>query len=87
MPEAVAIVLVRAFYVHVVLGLLLLPWWHARGLARLDRGAARAGLGFRALISPGLAVLWPLLLARAWRGGGAPPAERNAHRALLETSS
>jgi len=87
MPELAAIVLVRALYLELALGLLLLPWWHARGLARLDSAAARAGLGFRLLVSPGLIVLWPLLLARGLRGGGVPLSERNAHRALLEVRS
>lgn len=84
MSQTLATLLVRAFYVQLALGLALLPWWHVRGLARLDRAAAHASFGMRALITPGLLVLWPWLLARAWRGGGEPRPERNAHRALLE---
>lgn len=73
--------LVYAAYSYVAIGLLLLPWWHLRGLRRLDAGAGAGPWGFRLLISPGLAVLWPWLLRRAHRGNGHPRAERNAHRA------
>lgn len=73
--------LVRAAYAYLVLGLLLLPWWHRRGLGRLDAAAGTGPWGFRVLISPGLVALWPWLLARARPGTGRPAAERNAHRA------
>lgn len=41
---------------------------HGRGLRRLDSAAASAPLGFRLIITPGLVVLWPLVLARTLRG-------------------
>lgn len=71
---------VRAVYAYLGIGLLLLPWWHGRGLRRLDGAAGAGPWGFRVLISPGLAALWPWLLRRAWRGTGQPPVERTAHR-------
>ncbi|MEO8126498.1 MAG: hypothetical protein ABJF23_22920 [Bryobacteraceae bacterium] len=37
------------------------------GIARVDHGAAGSGVGFRLLILPGVAALWPLLLLR-WIG-------------------
>lgn len=49
------------------------------GVHRLDHQAEGAGAGFRLIILPGVAALWPLLLAR-WLRGVAPPVERNAHR-------
>jgi len=36
----------------------------ARGVSRVDEHAAGAGLGFRLIIFPGVAALWPLLLSR-----------------------
>ena len=81
MPVEIATWLVRALYVYAGAGLLLLPWWHLRGLRRLDESAASGPWGFRFLISPGLVALWPLLLRRARRGTGHPAEECNAHRA------
>ena len=49
------------------------------GVQRTDPAAHGGTWGFRLLILPGSAALWPLLLARWVRGGG-PPEERNAHR-------
>jgi hypothetical protein len=82
MPLEFATALVRALAVYVAIGLLLLLWWHARGLRRLDLAAAEGPWGFRVLISPGLVVLWPWLMARARRADGHPAEERNAHRRL-----
>lgn len=45
-----------------------------RGAASIDHAAASAGLGFRVLLIPGAALLWPWL-ARKWARGdtGLPP--------------
>ena len=67
-------------YVYLGVGVLLLPWWHRRGLARLDAAAGAGPWGFRVLISPGLVALWPWLLLRARAAHGHPRPERNAHR-------
>ncbi len=87
MPPLLALWLVRAAYAYLAVGLLLLPWWHARGLRRLDAAAGEGPWGFRVLISPALVALWPWLLPRAWRGTGRPPTERNAHRAAAQETS
>jgi hypothetical protein len=87
MPLESATALVSAIAVYVAMGFLLLPWWHARGLRRLDTTAAEGPWGFRVLISPGLVALWPWLLARARRGNGRPAAELNAHRRRAEADS
>jgi hypothetical protein len=83
MPMEIAVWWVRAFYAYVVAGLLLLPWWHARGLRRLDAAAAHGPWGFRLLVSPGLIALWPWMLRRAWRARGEPAIECTAHRARV----
>jgi hypothetical protein len=49
------------------------------GVSRVDPAARGGTWGFRVLILPGAAVLWPLLLVRWVRGRG-PREERNAHR-------
>ncbi len=88
MALALASWLIHAAYTYVAVGILLLPWWHLRGLRRLDTSAGTGPRGFRVLISPGLVALWPWLLARARKGTGHPRVERNAHRtAAREMSS
>jgi len=54
-----------------------------KGVDRIDPNARGAGLGFRLLILPGSAALWPLLLRR-WIAGSPPPAERNTHRDMAK---
>lgn len=80
MSPASAEILVALGAVYAGIGMILLPWWHVRGLGRIDAAAARGPWGFRFLISPGLIALWPWLLARARRGDGHPRTETNAHR-------
>ena len=81
MMESLAQILVWSGYAYVAAGLLLLPWWHTRGLARLDAAAGHGGWGFRLLVTPGLVGLWPVLLPAALRGSGHPKIESNTHRA------
>ncbi len=72
--------IVGALGVYVAVGLLFAIAFVSAGAARIDPGARRASLGFRLLILPAAAALWPLL-ARRWLGGQhEPPAESNAHR-------
>jgi hypothetical protein len=80
----VALWTARAVYFYLGIGLLLLPWWQLRGLAKLDRAAAEGPWGFRILISFGLVALWPVLFRRIATADGHPPAERNPHRDAAE---
>lgn len=50
-----------------------------RGVAKVDPSAADSGWGFRLVILPGVAALWPLLLRR-WLQSSGPPTESTAHR-------
>ena len=65
--------------VYIACGLAFAPFFAWRGVRRIDPAARSAGLGFRLIILPGVAVLWPVLLRR-WLAGRPPPSERNAHR-------
>lgn len=61
-------------------GLLFGIAFAASGVERVDSLARGSGAGFRLMILPGAAALWPLL-AKRWIGAtGEPPAERNPHR-------
>jgi len=77
--EALArwVVVVAGAYLGV--GLVFAVAFVARGVDRVDPSARGAGWGFRLLIVPGSAALWPWLAAR-WARGAPPPTERNAHR-------
>ena len=52
----------------------------------LDPEAQGSGLGFRLLVAPGLAVLWPLFLSRWFRHLSEPPVEKNSHRSAVNQS-
>ena len=57
------------------------------GVKQVDPHAARGSWGFRLLVLPGTAGLWPLLLSRWLKGIHEPPAERNAHRGAAKSVS
>lgn len=80
MSVPIAQIVVVLLYAYLACGVIVSIWMHAGGLGRVDATAAKGTAGFRILITPGLVVLWPLILRRAIRGAGHPPAERNAHR-------
>ena len=54
-----------------------------KGVGEIDPSAKQGTLGFRLLILPGAAALWPIL-ARRWLAGKGPPEERNPHRAAAQ---
>ncbi len=68
----VAIFLARALEAYVALGLVFAVPFVAWGVGRVDPAARQGTLGFRLLILPGCAALWPLLLVRWARRGGGP---------------
>jgi hypothetical protein len=78
--EIVATWLVRLAGCYLALGVAFAAPFAWRGIARVDPHAQGASPGFRLLVTPGVAVLWPLLAWRWISGRTAPPEERNAHR-------
>ena len=79
MALSVARCLVAVFAGWAAIGALFALCFASIGAGRLDPEARSAGLGFRLLILPASAALWPLLLWR-WIRGSKVPDERNAHR-------
>ena len=63
-PELPAELFVDAVIVYAVVGAVFAVAFVAWGVSRVDAHAAGAGLGFRLMILPGVAALWPLLLSR-----------------------
>lgn len=70
---------VTACAVYAALGLVFALAFVARGAARMDPGAAAGTLGFRLLLLPGAAALWPLLAWRWHATAGTPPEQHDAH--------
>jgi hypothetical protein len=79
LSETIARGVVAVAGVYLAVGVLFALAFAARGVDRIDPSARGAGWGFRLLIVPGSAALWPWLAAR-WARGAPPPEERNAHR-------
>ena len=53
---------------------------------RLDSEAQGSSIGFRFLVAPGVAALWPLFLSRWLRHCAEPPLEKNSHRLAANKS-
>lgn len=79
MSETLARWIVGVAGAYLGVGVVFAVAFAAWGVGRIDPAARGAGWGFRALIVPGAAALWPWLAGRWVRGAG-PPVERNAHR-------
>ena len=77
--------IVSFFASYAALGGLFALFFAGRGVQLVDPAAHGAGLGFRLLIMPGTAALWPWLAWRWWRGLP-PPLEKNAHRQAVRQS-
>ena len=79
MPEDVARWLIAATSTYLAVGLAFALAFVTRGAARIDPDADGATWGFRLLILPGAAALWPVLLSR-WLRAGAGAGEHSPHR-------
>lgn len=80
MYERVATLLVHALYVYGIAGLVFAIAFVRTGVKCIDSQAIGSGVGFRVLIFPGAAALWPLLLRRWISRSAEVPEERNPHR-------
>jgi hypothetical protein len=80
MYEQIAILLVDAFYLYAVLGVVFALAFVTVGVKRSDPQAYGSSPAFRLLIFPGSVAFWPLLLRRWIAGENEPPEERNPHR-------
>lgn len=80
MSEAAAHVVIMGAAVYLAAGAVFAAPFVCYGVQAIDPVARQATAGFRALILPGVTLLWPLLAWRWARGTGHPPLEVNAHR-------
>jgi hypothetical protein len=79
---ALAQALVDLAGIYFGVGLLFAIAFATFAAGRIDPAAAAGSLGFRILILPGAALLWPLLAPRCLAGRSIPPEERDAHTDL-----
>ena len=75
-----ATLLVNILGIYLAVGIVFAIAFVWKGVGRIDPSAEEGTLGFRLLILPGTAALWPIL-ARRWLAGEGPPEEQNPHRA------
>ena len=79
MTESAATLLVTVLSVYAALGLLFAVAFVLVGAGRIDPVARAGSVGFKLLIVPGAAALWPLLALRWMRSAGAPPEQTTPH--------
>ncbi len=79
MSAELAGTIVGALGAYAAVGIVFALVFAWRGAARIDPAAVGSTRGFRLIILPGSAALWPLLLLRWLRGAGRPE-EPGAHR-------
>jgi hypothetical protein len=86
MTAAVAEWIVLAFGIYAVLGVAFAVPFALVGARRIDPVAAEGTWGFRILVVPGAAALWPYLALR-WMKAPQPPIERSPHRDAARTEA
>lgn len=64
----IAGLIVAGVGVYLALGAVFAVAWITVLAGRIDPGAKGAGIGFRLVIAPAAALLWPALLLRVFRG-------------------
>lgn len=70
LPAVLTEFLVESAMIYAVIGVLFGVAFALRGAAAIDPVARHATRGFRLLVMPGAALLWPVLVLRWWRAAG-----------------
>lgn len=83
MSLEIARLIVGAFEMYAMTGVVFAVLFLLAAITRLDPRVAGAPLTLRLLLLPGVVALWPLLAWR-WIAGAKEPAERNPHRDAAE---
>ena len=84
MTQSVATLLVHVLLGYAALGLAFSIPFALAGAGRIDPVARGGTLGFRLVLLPGAAALWPLLLVRWLRTDGTPPEQKTPHTLAAE---
>lgn len=80
MLETAITILLAVLGLYSLAGVVFALLFAFRWVGRIDPAAQEGSWGFRLLIIPGSAALWPLLLSRLRRGSDRPPEPEDAHR-------
>lgn len=80
MLEGVVSFLLAVVGLYLLAGLVFAVLFAWRWVGRIDAAAREGTWGFRLLIIPGAAALWPLLLTRMRSGRDHPPEPKDSHR-------
>lgn len=80
MSQAWAETAVHFVIAYSAVGVLFAAVFLVRGVAKIDPSADGSGWGFRLMILPGVAALWPAMLRRWLQSTSQPPTEVTAHR-------
>jgi hypothetical protein len=83
----IAETLLIASGIYVMIGLVFAIPFVLVGAGSIDPHAAHGSWGFRILIIPGTALLWPLLARRRLTGVHEPPEEKSPHRCAARKES
>ena len=62
--ETIIVICLLAAATYLVCGLVFAIFFIIKGITVIDEGARGTGIGFRIIILPGVALLWPLLLKK-----------------------
>jgi hypothetical protein len=76
-----------AFGAYLLCGLVFAIPFALVGVGKIDPHARHGSWGFRLLIIPGTAFLWPVLAHRWVKGIHEPPPEKNVHRCAARKES
>lgn len=79
MNPSLAQALLAAAGIYLGAGCAFAVWFVIAGVGRIDPATADAGAGFRVLLVPGAAALWPLLARRLRDGAHGLPEQHDAH--------
>jgi hypothetical protein len=67
---AAAVWFVNVLAAYAAIGLLFAAAFLTAGISRVDPASKDSGIGFRLIILPGVAALWPVMLKRWIQGKG-----------------
>ena len=67
---AAAVWFVNVLAAYSAIGLLFAVVFLTAGISRVDPASKGSGIGFRLIVLPGVAALWPLMLKRWIQGRG-----------------
>jgi hypothetical protein len=79
MSAAIASAILLTAGLYLAVGLVFALAFVFSGIERIDPGARGSSLGFRLIVLPGAATLWPVLALRWLGGASGPPEQTDAH--------